>query len=198
MGSGGERLPRQQSAVTAGAFLGQAGQTSGRNDRGKVKLWPWMSKLCHTQLFLWFVFSVLVWGRGWEFLSLKPQDEQLLLTQALEVISLAPLLQLQRKITWEKTLRLSLWTCYQPALSTGKDRNAEFGTDVRCSASGRCCLQQPAAGICTQVATLQSNNPSSMHISRKPEDDSPACKPEAMSDAEEKFSVEHRKSFFSV
>lgn len=105
MGSGGSGLPGQQSTVAAGAFLGQVGQTSGRNDTGKVRPRPWTSKLHHAQLsppFCGLVFSVLVLGRGWQFLSLKAQDEQLLLTQALEVIILVPRLRTQRKITWEK------------------------------------------------------------------------------------------------
>lgn len=45
----------------------------------------------------------------------------------------------------------------------------KFSPDAPCSESGRCCLQWQAAGICTHVATLQSNDPLSLHISRKPD-----------------------------
>jgi len=94
MGWGGSGLPGQQSTVAAGACRGQVGQTSGRKDPGMVKPWPWASKLCHTQLSPPFcaLFSVFCfWAEADQFLSLKAQDEQLLLTQALEVIILVPL-----------------------------------------------------------------------------------------------------------
>lgn len=141
-----------------------------------------LDKQAMSSPFAWLVFSVLVLGKGWEFLSLKAQDEQLTPTSGLGSYHPSPT-HTNTKITlWgQSPQRLFLWTCYQPA---DKDklphRTVRFGTGAPCSEPGHCCVQQRAAGVCTRIATHQSNDPSSLFISRNQRDDSAAQELEAL------------------
>lgn len=142
----------QQSTVTAGAFWGQVGQTLAGTTQARSNCGLGRASYIMPSSVPLSVICLQCCSFGQRLRVSLPKSQRQAVTPNSGVASYHPSptpMDTKSKHLGGKRkhqLQLFLWSCYQPAFSTDKDRlphrDVKFGRDAPCSESGHCCLQQ--------------------------------------------------------